>query len=790
MRIRSDRINRLKEYAHVPIEICSERALLVTQYYKAVSDRPLPSVIKRAEALRHVLKNMSIYILPGELIVGNFASKPRGAPLFPEYSAECIEREIDSYDKREVDAYRISESTKSILRNEVCPFWKGKSVPAAALELIPKDIQNTAMRRRVGYSVNGLFGGHGHVGANFDKLLRRGLRAIGEEAEQKLALLDLTCPEDFEKASFYKAVKISCDAVIDFAQRYSALAREMSLRETDRRRKQELEKIAQCCEKVPAGPANSFWEALQSVYFWQLVIWLQQGLGGCSLGRFDQYLYPFLVKDLQEGLKPETAQELLECFLIKQHDIVHVYDKESAEYFAGQPAHKPITIGGQNASGEDATNELTFMVLDAELDLQLPQPELVLRIHKNTPIELWQKAFEVIRTGVGKPKLMNDEVVIPNMLSWGVSLEDARNYDNVGCVEPTVSSKSFIWSNMGVISLAKCLELALNDGIDRLTGERIGPSTGDPSLFKSIEDVMEAYRKQVRYFVRLTMVQNNAIQKAHREMFPSPAISALIDGCLEKGLDILWGGAHYNGSGTLTCGIGTVGDSLAAIKKMVFEERRVSMTDLISALDSNFVGWEHVQKILLESPRYGNDDDYVDKYVRWAVDVYIEEVTKFRDPRGGPYLPGVFALTSNVAQGKLVGATPDGRKAGEPVSDNASPVQGKELSGPTATFKSVAKLDPITATGGILLNMKLNPQLLRTAEDRRKIISLVQAYFQLGGFHVQFNVIDSETLRKAQRDPDAYRDLVVRVSGYSAYFVDLSRELQDDIIERTEHLTW
>jgi len=781
------RVARLLSKLAKEPKISIKRAEILTEYYKHAG--PEPEIIKRAKAFRMLLETYPISIDPDELIVGKAAEEPRAALLFPEYSVKWILEELDMFDKREVDRFRIDEKDKERLR-EILPYWMGKTLEDKVSIILPervKDISTEsasiiAFRSR---SKSGL----AHAAPNYEKVLKLGINGIRDEIEAKIKRLDLTNPDDLEKKIFYDACLIVCDAIIEFSKRYAEKAKELAQKEENRERRAELEKIAQICNQVPANPARTFHEALQSVWFIYLCFRLFENGNSWSFGRFDQYMYPYYKKDLDNNeISVEDAKELLQCFFIKCSEVGgKLYDLKNAQLYAGNPYGETITLGGIKEDGEDAVNELSYLCLDAIAELKLPHPEIAVRIHNKTPDEFLLKVCEVIKLGCGFPKLFNDEVIIQSLLSQGVPLEDARNYCIIGCVEPEVPHKTNGWHNAGLINLAKCLELALNDGVCRLTKKQLGPRTGDPRLFSSFEDVLRAFKLQLEYFIRQLVIAVNICDKAHMSFDPQPLASILIDDCLDKGLDWVRGGAHYNWTGIQGIGFANVVDSLAAIKKLVFEDKKITMHELIEALDNNFEGRDHLRSMLLDAPKYGNDDDYVDMIGNVIVRMLYNIVKRFKNPRGGCYRIGLYGLTSNIPFGKVVGALPDGRKACEPLADNISPMRGRDRQGPTAVFKSVAKLDLARVQNGALLNVKLSPWILRTQDDVTKLASLIRAYFDLGGFHVQFNVISKEVLIDAQKHPEKYPNLLVRVSGYCAYFVELSKEVQDDIIARTEH---
>ncbi|MBE0478187.1 glycyl radical protein, partial [Candidatus Aerophobetes bacterium] len=635
-----------------------------------------------------------------------------------------------------------------------------------------------------------LRGGIGHVSADFWRILKQGFEGLKKEAEQTLAGLDFNDADNLDKMNFYQAAIITCEGVINFAQRYANLARKLAAEEKDLRRKEELEKIARVCEQVPAKPARTYHEALQAIWFSHLLVQIESNGLGASPGRMDQYLYPFYKKDIEEGIiTKEEAQELLECFWVKIEEIKRVYDSECARDYAGYTTELNITVGGQKEDGSDATNEVSYMCLDAQDHLRTAHPNFTVRYHNKLPETLLHKACQVIKLGTGMPELMNDEAHIPSLMNRGIKLEDARGYTNIGCVEPAVPGKTCSWSNAAMFNLGKCLELALNNGKCMLCGEQVGAKTGDACNFTCTEDLMRAYKEQVAYFVKHMIVCLNAIDFTHKEMVQTPYLSLLVSDCMEKGKDITAGGAHYNFTSPQGVGVADVGDSLAAIKKLVFEDKTVSMDDLLSALKENFENNEELrQRLINEAPKYGNDDDYVDPFAKFAGRVYCEEVEKYKNPRGGIFNPGLYPVSAHVPLGRNTAALPSGRKATTPLADGVSPTHASDKKGPTAVVKSVAKLDHMIASNGTLLNQKFSPNVLEDEKGLRSLAELIKVYFNLGGKHIQFNVIDSRILREAQKNPEKYANLVVRVAGYSAFFAQLHKDIQDDIIERTEQV--
>ena len=774
------------EVLGVKPEICIERARLVTQSYRETEAEPM--IIRRARAIAKVLREMTIFIQRDQLIVGTQASSLRAAPLFPETEAEYLDREIDLFEKREQDRLIVRPEIRRELLQEILPYWKNKNIKEIALAAMPAKTREIVQLEHQIFSVDiHLTGSIGHVLVNYDKVLSRGILSIREEIEERIHNLDLTDPEQGPKLKFYEAEYILCDAIIEWTERYSRKALRLAAEEKDPRWKRELAMIAEICSRVPAHPAANFREAVQSFWFTHLLLYIEQDGLAVSPGRFDQYMYPYYSRSIREGsITREEAQELIECLWIKFTEIMRAYDFECAKYYAGFSISENVVLGGQDREGNDATNELSYMCLDAEAHTRLSQPNLGVRIHPNAPDDFLMKAAEVASTGRTKPEFFNDNVGIPVLLSTGVPLGDARDYGISGCVE-AVPPHCNGMTNAAMSNIGKALELALNNGVCRLSGKQVGPKTGDPRAFRTIDEVMCAFREQVRFYVREMVTALNVIERTHAQIYPLPYFSLVIDDCLERGADVTAGGARYNYTGPQAVGLADVADSLAAIKKLVFNEQKVDMDELIDALDKDFEGMEMLRQTLLrKAPKWGNDDDFVDLLASEAARIYCDEVAGYRNTRGGVYRPGVYSVSANVPLGLHVGALPNGRKSTTPLADGVAPVHGCDWEGPSAIAKSVAKLDHERITNGTILNMKFMPKLLQTESGRRGLANLIKTYFNLGGWHIQFNVVSAEKLREAQKDPERHKGLIIRVAGYSAFFTELDKAVQDDIIDRTE----
>lgn len=768
-------------------EMCIERARIVTETYKKTAGEPIE--IRRAKAIADVLNKMTIFIQKDQLIVGNQASKLRSVPLFPETEALYLEKEIDLFEKREQDRVIVPPAVKKELLEEIVPFWKGKTIQEMALKAMPERTREIVGLENQIFSVGiHLTGSIGHIIADYEKVLNKGFKGLKQEVLEKLETLDITSPGYGEKYNFYQAELILCDAVVNWAHRYGDEAKMLAEKETDEKWKKELETIADICSRVPENPPTNFREAIQTLWFEHLVLYIEQNGLAVSVGRFDQYMYPFYKSSVEKGeISKDGAQELLECLWVKFTEVMRAYDYEGAKYYAGFSISENLVLGGVDKDGNDVTNELSFMCLKAEADTKLSQPNLSVRIHENTPEDFFMAAAKLSSTGRSKPEFFNDRIAIPMLVSIGVPLEEARDYSISGCVEAVPPHCSGM-TNAAMGNIGKALELALNNGKCRLTGKQIGPKTGDPTKFSSIDDVFEAFKDQVAAYVREMVSAINIIEKTHAKYQPLPYFSLLMDDCVEKALDITAGGARYNYTGPQAVGFGNVANSMAAIKKLVFEEKKVTMEELVNALDKNFYGQEILRQTLInKAPKWGNDDDYVDNLGKEVAKIYCDEVSKYKNTRGGIYRPGIYSVSANVPLGSHVAALPDGRKSREALADGIAPQHGTELNGPTAVVRSAAKLDHMKIHNGTILNQKFSPKLMETEEGKTALKNLIKTYFDIGGWHIQFNVVDAETLKKAQKDPDKYKGLIIRVAGYSAFFVELDKGVQDDIIDRTEY---
>ena len=789
-RMRAFREEMLDERPYID----AERAVLATEAYRA--NQSQPNVMKRALMLEKILDNMSIYIEDKTLIVGNQATKNRNAPIFPEYTMEFVIDELDTFEKRDGDVFYITDQTKAQLR-ELAPFWENNNLRARGEALLPDEVQV--------YMETGVFGmegklnaGDAHLAVNYARVLKDGLAGYEQRVRELKGALDLTDPDAIDKYVFYKAVLVVIAAVRRFALRYAALARETAASEADPARAAELLQIAETCERVPYEPARSFREAVQSVWFIQLILQIESNGHSLSYGRFDQYMFPYYEADVASGaITEDEALELLTCLWIKTLSINKVRSQAHTFSSAGSPMYQNVTIGGQTPDKHDAVNALSFLVLRSVAQTRLTQPNLTVRYHANLNKEFYDECIEVVKLGFGMPAFNNDEVIIPSFINWGVAEEDAYNYSAIGCVETAVPGKwGYRCTGMSYVNFPRMLLVAMNDGVDVTSGKRFAKGYGNFRDMKSYDELMDAWDKTVREVTRASVIVENAIDKASERDVPDVLCSALTDDCIGRGKTIKEGGAVYDFISGLQVGIANMADSLAAIKKLVFDEGRITPAELADALESDFAGeeGERIRQMLVnDAPKYGNDDDSVDQLVVDAYDSYIDEIAKYpntrhgRGPVGGIRYAGTSSISANVGQGMGTMATPDGRHAHDPLAEGCSPAHNADTHGPTAVFKSVSKLPTEKITGGVLLNQKVTPATLASERNKQKLEMLISTFFdRLHGYHVQYNVVDRATLIDAQEHPERHKDLIVRVAGYSAFFNVLSRATQDDIIARTE----
>ena len=788
---------RMQRYRDAVLEkkpyIDAARALLATKAYQENLNQP--PVMKRARMLETILAEMPIYIENESVLFGNQASSNKDAPVFPEYTMKFILDELDLFEKRDGDVFYITEQTKDELRS-IAGFWDNNNLRARGEALIPEEMKV--------YMDTGFFGmegklnaGDAHIVVDYERLLKAGLKEYEERTRKYKADLDLTQPESIRKYHFYNSVLIVIEAVKNFALRYSKLALELADKAEGPRR-EELLKMSEMAARIPYEPVQSFHEAVQAVWFIQCVLQIESNGHSLSYGRFDQYAWPYLKADLEAGkITEEQAVELLTNLWIKTLTVNKVRSQAHTFSSAGSPMYQNVTVGGQTIDGKDAVNPLSFFVLKSVAQTRLPQPNLTVRYHRNLNQEFMNEALEVLKLGTGMPAFNSDEVIIPSFMEKGVAKEDAYNYSAVGCVETAVPGKwGYRCTGMSYLNFPRILLMVMNNGLDVTSGRQFVKGYGTFEDFETYEDLMKAWDLTIRELTRASVIVENAVDLASEAEVPDILCSALTQDCLGRGKTIKEGGAVYDFISGLQVGIADMADSLAAIKKLVYEEEKISRSELMDALKENFQsekGQQIRQMLVEQSPKYGNDIDYVDSLIVEAYDSYIDEMKKYpntrygRGPIGGIRYAGTSSISANVGQGMGTMATPNGRYAHDPLAEGSSPAHSMDRSGPTAVFKSVSKLPTHEITGGVLLNQKVTPALLSTPENTKKLEMLIRTFFnRLEGYHVQYNVVDKATLLDAQAHPENHKDLIVRVAGYSAFFNVLSKATQDDIIGRTE----
>lgn len=805
------RVNRILKRMRIANDhegVDDERAKLVTDAYKKYE--ACPKHIKQALVLDHILRNVTIDILPDELIVGGMAAPSCCSPIFPEFSYNWIVDEAlhkPWEDRRANRAFATNEVKQSLI--SLGEYWKGKTVEEHILcRLGEEEKKCSCLGRPVFFPNLYLYGGLGHVCARHEVVLTQGFGGIKKRIAEKMADLDLASEEGLQKREFYQAMIISLEAVTCFIKRYAQLARERANQESSGTRKQELLQIAENCEWISENPARTFWEAMQLMHITTNIIEIESNGHSISYGRMDQYLYPFYASDMKKGaVSKHFAAELIETWFFKVWELRKLRDEQTSVMNAEVGVAGPLSLyGGVDKDGKDATNDLTYLFLEGHAHTRTVDPWASLRWHANMPWELKVKVCNVIRIGTGQPKLFNDEVIIPNMLLAGKSLEDARDYGVIGCVELDSSGQSYGAHDASYFSASKVMELAINDGrcVDcgpgcinyakcGAVGGRLGVATGSIADFKSIDDVKKAFETQMKYFVGKMMAWIHTTEIVHQELKPLPYLSAITNDCIDKGIDVTAGGARYNSSGPQIVGQATAADCFNTIEQLVFEEKKVAGAQLLDAVKKNWEGYDALRALINSDKvrHFGNDDDKADKWFRYVADVYADEVTSHPGPRGGDMHPGDYSVTANVAVGSVQGATVDGRKAGEAVSNSLNPVHTSEgthdYKGPTAMIKSAAKMDHERYHNGTLLNCRFSPSCLEGEIGIENFINFIDTYFQRKGLHIQFNIVNKDVLRDAQKHPENYPGLLVRIAGYSAYFVRLSKELQDDLIGRNEY---
>lgn len=828
---KSERITRLVAnlYAKMP-EIEAARAELITESFKQTEGMPI--VLRKALSFKHIMENLPIIIRDEELIVGSTTIAPRGCQTYPEFSWEWLEPEFDTVETRSADPFYISKETAERLK-KVHPYWKGKTTSELATSYMAPEALK-AMEHNVFTVGNYFYNGVGHYTCQYWKVIEKGLSGIMEEAAAEYATCNFGDADYSTKTRFLQSVIVACQGVITYAKRYSKLAMQMAEKESNPARKQELLKIAEVCDRVPEKPARSFYEACQAFWFVQQVLQIESSGHSISPGRFDQYMYPYYKASLEKGeITRESAQEIIDCIWVKFNDLNKCRDAASAEGFAGYSLFQNLIVGGQTVDGQDATNDLSFMCINASKHVFLPMPSLSIRVWNGSSQDLLLHAADLTRTGIGLPAYYNDEIIIPAMLKTGHTLEEARNYSIIGCVEPQSPGNTDGWHDAAFFNMCRPLEFVFSNGYDQ--GEKVSIQTGDVSTFTSYEEFKEAYKKQMDYNISLLVNADNAVDLAHMKMAPLAFHSCLVDDCIKAGKSCQEGGAVHNFTGPQGFGIANVADALYTVKKLVFEQKKFTLAELKEALEMNYgmgldeitakevatqvanqfksegkevtenlissvidsvlnmkldpvkkARYQEIKQLIDDLPKFGNDLDEVDEIGKEAAYFYTKPMLQYKNPRGGQYQAGLYPVSANVPLGAQTGATPDGRLAHTPVADGVSPSSGKDVNGPTAACNSVAKLDHAIASNGTLFNMKMHPTAMAGEKGLESFVALIRGYFDQKGMHMQFNVVDRQTLLDAQAHPERYSGLVVRVAGYSALFTTLSKSLQDEIIRRTE----
>lgn len=769
--------------------ITAERLVLETEAYQKFAGEATP--IFRAKVVKYIMEHMTTLLMADELVVGTPTNKYRGANLHPEFqsSTEFYLPELDNFPTRKTDPYDISPEDRAVIKETLERYWKGKSMqdmsktalPAYIRERIADDIITVGLTNGVS----------GETTCDHEKLLAVGLKGYMDECRQNIENTVCCGKEDQQKVDFWNACIIQCEGLIAYAHRMADEAERQAAACDDAKRKQELLTIAANCRVVPENPPQNFWQALQLIWFVHVYFHIEVCTTANGFGRFDQYMWPFYEKDvlIDKTLSPDDAMELLECFYLKACEVFEVRDKWYATSFAGYPMWELLVVGGQTPDGRDATNELSYLCLDAADALQTTQPVLAVRVWDGTPEALIRKGCKMIQEGQANPGFFNDNVAMQMALGKGCTMEEARDWTIVGCIQPGPGGGTTDGSpDAGYVNMGKMLEFVLHNGVDPETGKLMGLQTGDPRQFKDIEEFKDALKKQILHHYKMVTIGYNIMQSMHMTRYPVIFAGMVTKGCVETGRSVQEGGARYSTAGLYITGAANMADSIAAIDTCVFRDKDITMDELITALDKNFEGEERMRQLLMnKAPKFGNDDPYVDGIYREMMQFIAQNVQTWPDARGGTYSFNVHSQTVNLSHGAACGATPDGRRAGEAFCDNASPTMGRDVSGPTATVKSVASMGQASFHDGALFNLRFDPKGVEGEKGLKSIEGVIKTYFQHGGEHIQINVVDDETLREAQRTPEKYRGLMVRVAGYMAYFTELDKDAQDTIIYRTAH---
>lgn len=771
------RIQNLKEkMLSQPRYVSIEQALIITKTYQ--ENEQDSKQVKRAKALYNALTQIEIGVEPDELIVGNRTKGVRYGVVFPESGISWVDLEFETIPTRPQDKFLVHQEDIKTFREQIVPYWKGKSLEDIVRDRAGDEVSAISSVVKINQTDHA----QGHICPNVKEWLETGPQGYIDQAKSKLG----SCTP--QQKEFYECVILVMQGVQKFMKRYEDLLKETAKAYPDHA--QDLMQVASICHNLQTQPTHTFHEALQSLWFLMVVLHMESNASSFSPGRLDQILYPYYQKDIDDlTLTKEDALELIECLWLKFNEIVYLRNKNSAKYFAGFPIGFNVAIGGQDQEGKDYCNDLSHLFLDAQEDIGLPQPNLSVRLHEHTNDALLRHAVRCVSKGSGMPQFFNDKAIIHSLEKLGISHEDAMNYAIVGCVELTTQGNNLGWSDAAMFNLNKVLELTLNHGVCLLTGKQLGPDYGSLSTYKTFEELEAAYKKMILYFMDKMLVCCEAVEKAHIDVLPTPFLSAVIDDCMEKGMDVTAGGAHYNLSGIQMIQVANLADSLAAIKQMVYDEKRIAPADLEHALQTNFDGEEVMRQTLLHRvPKYGNDVEWVDELgAKWAR-FFRQELGKHTNYRNGPYHTGMYTVSAHVPMGKNVGASADGRLSQDPLADGGlSPVYGRDLQGPTAVLKSVSKMDDDCTTNGGLLNMKFLPDFFKTETGITKFCHFLRTFVDLEIPHIQFNVVSRQNLLDAQKHPEQYRSLTVRVAGYTAYFTELAGDLQNEIIARTTY---
>lgn len=782
----TDRVAKLKERFNAEKPSMSvERAKLATEAVELYATKP--AVLQKAYMLKYILENMTIFIQDGELIVGNQADKPRSAPVFPEFTTEWIYNEVDKFATRESDPMDVSDEDKALIR-EYFPRWKGKSFDQVVAKELPEEVKH--MEQLGFFSVGNQDCSTGHNLPDYFHLLKKGLKAYQEECQQKIDETVIDSIEKQHQVNFWNSVIIAIDGAAAYAERYAKLAEEKAAAEKDPARKEELLTIAEACRQVPMGPAKTFQQAVQFVWFIHVIINIESNGHGVSFHRFDQYTNEFYEADLKAGrITEDQAIEIIECFFIKITSIMKLRDAFYSQSFAGYPLWQNFIVGGQTPDGKDGANSVSMLCLKANQAVQTSMPTMSIRYFEGLSQELVDEGIRMIQAGMSTPAFFNDNLVVPMVQEKSnCSIEEARNWGIHGCVQPGVAGASDGRPSVGYVNTLKCLELVMYNGYDPIAKEQIGPKTGELKDLDTLEKLQQAFYTQMDFFQEKMIHGWNIVSTLHGDRMPMPFASMTIQGCIEQGKSLQEGGAKYHEASAFTVSTANTADAIAAIDTLVNKEKLLTVEELMEALQCNFEGKEDIRQMCLKkAPKYGNDDPYVDAIAADIIRHYAKSLEKFRDSNGGKFVEEVESQSFNVTEGKCVLATPDGRHDFEAVADNCSPAMGRDVSGPTACVNSVANLDQKNAKAGCLFNLRFDPRSIQGEKGRMVVESVIRTFFKGMGEHIQINVVDDATLRDAQLHPENHRNLLVRVAGYLAYFVELDAEVQEALITRTAH---